>query len=110
MATKINEIILIKQDYDRPDPYSKIDSVTTLVEALHGGLYEFSEMRREAVQTYWIEYYLGRISNGGPARFGFNSSWDPEIVEAVGGGLKAIGAKRHAAARRMKSSSGALTP
>lgn len=96
MTGSIDEIILIREDYEAPDTYAKIDAVMTFVEGLHGGLYEFSELPKEAVQIFWTDYYLGQIANGGPAQFVFNSKWDTEKVEAVANGLKAIGSKTHA--------------
>jgi len=63
--------------------------------ALLRELLRLSEISRDAVTGYYVDYYLAQICNGGFSQFVYNTSWKPEVVSIVKDGLRKIGATQH---------------
>jgi hypothetical protein len=50
----------------------------------------------DALLSYYVDYYLAEVNNGGFAQFVYNTAWKPRVVALVKQGLSAIGALKHA--------------
>ncbi|QIL82133.1 DMP19 family protein [Diaphorobacter sp. HDW4A] len=90
-------ILVSKEALNSEDSYdlveSNIDSVNELLERL----VEYEEMSPEALKSYYVDYYLAQVKNGGFAQFIYNIGCDGEIIELVQQGLADMQAVRHAA-------------
>ena len=53
------------------------------------------ELSADALRSYYVEYYLRQMNDGGFAQFVHTSGWDRLITTQVRDGLKAIGASWH---------------
>jgi hypothetical protein len=50
------------------------------------------EVSQDALRSYYVDYYLAEVLNGGFSQFVYNSGWNREVVGYVIEGLNAIGA------------------
>ena len=90
-------IVVSKESLASEDSYdlveSNIDSVNQLLERL----VEYEEISPEALKSYYVDYYLAQVKNGGFSQFIYNIGCDGEIIEYVQQGLAEMKAVRHAA-------------
>ncbi|MCU5783672.1 hypothetical protein MA04_02972 [Alcanivorax balearicus MACL04] len=77
------------------DPDDIIGANIDVLNALFSEYLGIDEVSREALVSYYVDYYLAQINNGGFSQFVYNSGWADDIVERVRGGLDAMGARRH---------------
>jgi hypothetical protein len=68
-----------------------------VVNALREEYLRNEEISEDALRSYYVDYYLAEVENGGFSQFVYNSEWDPEIVSRVRAGLPAMGAVKHRA-------------
>jgi len=83
--------------FNSADPYDVIDSNISVVNALFKALLRPEEISRVALTSYYVDYYLVQVTNGGFSQFVFNSGWTPAVVRHVRDGLRQMGAQRHLA-------------
>jgi len=87
-------VIVSKESLDSDEiVQSNIDFINALLESL----YRYDELSRDGLRSYFVDYYLAEINNGGFLQFIFNTDWDEGIVRRVREGLQAMGAKKHLA-------------
>lgn len=80
---------LVSQD---ADPYDRISEIVTFVNyALTECAYTLEELPQDAVRTYYADYYLAQVLNGGHAQFVGNSHWTERHLVYIEQGLAAIG-------------------
>ena len=53
------------------------------------------EISRDALRSYYVDYYLAQVNNGGLSQFVWNSKWSPPLIGLVREGLCAIKAVQH---------------
>ena len=79
------------------DPYDIIWSNIGFLNALQGEYLRKDELSPDALLSYYVDYYLAQVNNGGFAQFVYNSSWHPVLIQYVRDGLEAMGATEHLA-------------
>lgn len=89
-------IVVSRDSLESEDPYDVIMSNVSFVNALFNEGLQHDEISDEALQSYYVDYYLAQVMNGGFSQFVFNSEWNPEIVDRVRRGLRSMNATRHA--------------
>lgn len=93
---EITEIAVKQSAYDAFDPYAivqaNIDFVNTMMQ--EGGCVH-AELPVNALRSYFVDYYLAQVLNGGLSQFVGNSGWKPNVVRHCFDGLKAMGLKTH---------------
>ncbi|MFV0478456.1 MAG: DUF4375 domain-containing protein [Parahaliea sp.] len=94
---KLSSIVVSQESHNSTDPYDLIYSNIQFLNALFDDYVYTAEVSREALKSYYIDYYLGQVNNGGFSQFVYNTSWQEEAIELVREGLLAIGAKRNLA-------------
>ncbi len=77
------------------DDYDVIYSNIHFVNALLERYVEYAEICPSALQSYFVDFYLAQVNNGGFSQFVYNSGWDEFMVNQVESGLLAMGAKEH---------------
>jgi hypothetical protein len=79
------------------DPDVIVQSNVSVVNAMFAADYPIEQISREALTSYYVDYYVVQVQNGGLAQFVFNSRASALVFELVDEGLGAIGATRHRA-------------
>lgn len=93
-----DDVILVSESaFGSEDPYDIIDSNISVVNELFDEHLELEEIGRAALTSYYVDYYLAEVNNGGFAQFVSNSQWKGEIVSLVRQGLRNMGASGHLA-------------
>lgn len=54
-------------------------------------------MSRGALKSYYVDYYLAQVNNGGFSQFLYNSRWHSGTIGLLREGLVATNAKKHLA-------------
>lgn len=89
-------IVVSRSSYESDDPYSLIGSNIDVVHSLRGEYLRDDEISDEALQSYYVDYYVAQVSNGGFSQFVYNSGWRATVVDRVRRGLRSMNARRHA--------------
>ena len=90
-------VVVARGSYDSDDPEEIVASNVEFVNALFVEHLRPDEIARDALRSYYVDYYLAEVNNGGFSQFVYNSRWSEAAVALVREGLQAIGAKRHLA-------------
>lgn len=77
------------------DPGEIVESNISFVNALFEEYLEAEEISCDALQSYYVGYYLAQVENGGFSQFVYNSTWSPQIVVLVRKGMRGMKANRH---------------
>ncbi len=97
MSLLAKSILVTSESLEDGDSYSIIESNMDTVNALVDRLVEYEEITPEALKSYFVDYYLAQMMNGGFAQFIHNCGCDGSIIEHVQEGLASMKAERHAA-------------
>jgi len=92
-----DKIALSDTSYESSDPRAVIESVISFVNGLLEQYLTLEEIPVDAVRSYYVDYYLAQVENGGFSQFVHNCGWDPVVVARVREGLHVMGAARHLA-------------
>jgi hypothetical protein len=79
------------------DPYDIVCSNIELVNALFGEHLKANEIAPDALRSYYVDYYLAQVNNGGFSQFVYNSHWSPLMNGFIREGLTAMKAAGHLA-------------
>ena len=90
-------VIVSDQSFASTDPYDIISSNVELVNALFGEHLTADEIAPDALRSYYVDYYLAQVENGGFSQFVYNSHWSPLMNGFIREGLAAMKAVRHLA-------------
>lgn len=88
-------VIVSKDSFDNPDVYAVVHSNITFVNALRSSYFTSQELAPDALRSYYVDYYLAQVNNGGFSQFVYNSGWNAEMVRTVREGLAAMEARQH---------------
>ncbi|MBL0373979.1 DUF4375 domain-containing protein [Rhizobium sp. KVB221] len=93
-----NDLVMVSTDaFESVDPYDIIQSNISVINELFSEHLKPEEVSRAALTSYYVDFYLAQVNNGGFSQFVFNSDWNEEIVNLVRQGLREMGASRHSA-------------
>jgi hypothetical protein len=90
-------VIVSDQSFASTDPYDIISSNIELVNALFGEHLRADEIPPDALRSYYVDYYLTQVENGGFSQFVYNSRWSPLMNSFIREGLAGMKAVRHLA-------------
>lgn len=90
-------VIVSKDSMASDDPYAVVNSNISFLNALQEEHFRDEELSQDALRSYFVDFYLSEVENGGFSQFVYNSSWDPDTVRYVREGLSAMGAVQHLA-------------
>lgn len=92
-------VVVSEACFRSDEPYDIIQSNISFINALFAEYLNEAEvtaaLSEDAFRSYYVDYYLTEMNNGGFSQFVFNSRWSPQCVSYVREGLRAIGAVRH---------------
>lgn len=93
----VDRVLIHRNLWDSEDTCDRVQGLVNWVNrVLFECFYEVDEVPTTALQSYYVDYYLAQVNNGGLSQFVFNSRWNPKTVAFVRDGLAAMGASRHA--------------
>ncbi len=90
-------IVVTAQSMASDDARDVIQSNIDYVNMLFSEQLNESEISHDAFVSYYVDYYLAQINNGGFAQFVANTGWNAAIVNLVREGLQSMAAPGHAA-------------
>jgi hypothetical protein len=90
-------VIVSDQSFASTDPYDIISSNIELVNALFGEHLRADEIAPDALRSYYVDYYLAQVNNGGFSQFVYNSRWSLLMNGFIREGLAAMKAVEHLA-------------
>jgi hypothetical protein len=88
-------IVVLEASVAHRDPHEIVASNVWFVNALRKEHLTFEEIPFDALRSYYVDYYLAQMINGGFSWFVYHSRWSPLVVEFIGEGMRAMGARRH---------------
>lgn len=90
-------VVVSNVSFEAADPQRIVVSNAAFVDALFAEHLTADEIGQDALRSYFVQYYLAQMENGGFAQFVYNSDWDSHVVAKVRDGLRTIGALMHQA-------------
>ncbi len=90
-------VIVSDQSVANADPCAIVYSNIELVNALFGEHLRADEIAPDALRSYYVDYYLAQVNNGGFSQFVYNSHWSPLMNGFIRDGLAAMKAVGHLA-------------
>ena len=90
-------VIVSDQSFASADPFDIVSSNIEVVNALFGEHLRVDELAPDALRSYYVDYYLAQVNNGGFAQFVYNSHWSPLMNAFIREGLLAMKAVGHLA-------------
>jgi Domain of unknown function (DUF4375) len=90
-------VIVSDQGAASADPYDIVYSNIEFVNALFGEQLRADEIAPDALRSYYVDYYLAQVNNGGFSQFVYNSHWSPLMNGFIREGLAAMNAIGHLA-------------
>ncbi|MGB1252091.1 MAG: DMP19 family protein [Candidatus Promineifilaceae bacterium] len=95
--TRPTAIIVSRDSFDSEDSLQIVESNISFINALLTHHLQIDEISVYALQSYYVDYYLAQIENGGFSQFVYNSRWSRATVDLITDGLKSMGASQHLA-------------
>src|SRR5262249_20645413 len=89
-------VVVSRASFDSSDPSAIVGSNIDFVNGLLDESLKADEISSNAFRSYYVDYYVAQVLNGGFSQFVYNSRWNEKVVQFVRDGLAAIGARRHA--------------
>lgn len=94
-SLKLEGIVISEQSFNSEDEYEAIQSNIDYVNSLRKQYINSDEISDEAYKSYYVDYYLAQIRNGGFSQFVYNTGWDITKVNFVRAGLADMKATRN---------------
>src|SRR3954451_1135478 len=88
-------VVVSDTSFRSDDPSEIVESNIAFLNALFEEYLTAEEISRDALRSYYVDYYLAQVNNGGFSQFIYNSRWNARTVELVREGLSVIGAGKH---------------
>src|SRR3954451_15838582 len=90
-------VVVSDTSFRSDDPSEIVESNIAFLNALFEEYLTAEEVSADALRSYYVDYYLAEVNNGGFSQFVYNSRWADDVVGLVREGFKAIGAQQHLA-------------
>jgi len=90
-------VIVSDQSVASADPYDIVYANIEFVNALFGEHLRADEIAPDALRSYYVDYYLTQVNNGGFSQFVYNSHWSQLMNAFIREGLLAMKAVEHLA-------------
>jgi hypothetical protein len=97
ILTPDDAVVVSEESLMDSDPAVVIESNVSFVNALRGEYLRQDEISRDAWLSYYVDYYLRQVENGGFSQFIYNSKRAEPAMTFLRQGLESIGAHRHRA-------------
>ena len=92
----VDHIVVSQESIRNSDAYAVIESNISVVNYLLEEGAEPGELSPDALGSYYVDYYLAEVTNGGISQFMFNCCGEHRILDHVTRVLPLLGATGHA--------------
>lgn len=89
------DVVVSDSSLKSEDPY---DVILSNIDFINGQLQahlRHDELSPDALRSYYVDYYLAQVNNGGFSQFVYNSRFEPDTIRCIREGLQAMRAVRH---------------
>lgn len=93
----LHAVVVSRESFESDDPYDLVDANIGFINALFEEFLRADEVPEDGLRSYYVDYYLAQVENGGFSQFVYNSAWNEQLLRYLQDGLKAIGAHQHLA-------------
>lgn len=97
LTLPVDSVYISDKSLKSKDTYDIINSNISFVNALFSEYLEQDELCPQALISYYTDYYLAQLENGGCSQFVYNSRWDKVMIDLVKTGLSVMRAEKHLA-------------
>lgn len=94
---KQENIIISQNSVNSKELYDIVYSNVTVVNLLLDQGLEEKDLHKDALASYYADYYLAQVENGGFSQFVYNSRWQKIVNDRITYGLEQMGATKHLA-------------
>ena len=92
---KLVGIVISEESYNSEKEYEIIYSNIVYLNTLFSEYISLEEVSDDALKSYYVDYYLSQLNNGGFSQFIFNSGWKNDTIRYIRDGLKEMGATKN---------------
>ena len=92
---KQTKIIISQNSVNSKDLYDIVYSNVTVVNLLLDQGLDEEEIHKDALASYYADYYLAQVENGGFSQYVYNSKWQNIVNDRVALGLELMKATKH---------------
>jgi len=94
---KQENIIISQNSVNSKEPYDIVYSNITVVNLLLKQGLTGNDIHKDAFGSYYADYYLAQVENGGFSQFVYNSQWQKAVNDRVAYALEQMKATKHLA-------------
>ena len=94
---KQEQIIISQNSVNSKELYDIVYSNVTVVNLLLDQGLEEKDIHKDALGSYYADYYLAQVNNGGFSQFVYNTKWKKVVNDRVAYGLQQMKANKHLA-------------
>src|SRR5689334_8986989 len=94
-ATSSDAVVISESSIASEDPNDIVGSNIDFLNALFAEHLTSDEVSDDALRSYYVDYYLSQMNNGGFSQFVYNSKWKDRVNELIRDGMLAMNAVRH---------------
>ncbi len=91
----LKQVTITKESMEDEDPYEVILSNIDIINDLLSNHVRHDEICIQSLKSYYVDYYLAQVNNGGFSQFVYNSNWNESMISLILDGLKDIGAVKN---------------
>ncbi len=91
----IDKIYMSQEALNSDDDYSVIWQNINNVNNYRSNIIKEEEILTDCLYSYYVDYYLAQVNNGGFSQFIYNTNWNEQIVNYVKDGLQLMNATQH---------------
>lgn len=91
----LEQVIVTKESLEDEDPYEIIGANIEFINILFRNYVRRDEICIDSLKSYYVDYYLAQVNNGGFSQFVYNSNWDDLLIDLILEGLGDMGAHRN---------------
>ena len=92
----VDHIVVSQESIRNSDVYAVIESNISVVNYLLEEGAEPGELSPDALGSYYVDYYVAEVMNGGISQFMFNCGGDHQVLDHITRALPLLGATGHA--------------
>ncbi len=89
-------VVVSRDAFESTDPYDIIQSNISFLNLLFEEYFTPDEVSPDGLRSYYVDYYLAQVENGGFSQFVYNSRLSDTLVGLIREGLRFMKATRHA--------------
>ncbi len=91
----VDKIYMSQEALNSDDEYSVILQNINNVNEYLGTLAKEEEILDDCLYSYYVDYYLAQVNNGGISQFIYNTNWNEKVVNYVKNGLQEMKATQN---------------